>query len=135
MFKIRPNILFAIADDASHMGTDENFFLCTPAFDRIVKEGALFENAFASNPKCSPSRANILTGMHSWQLEDACIHSSDFSYKFRVFPELLEETDNLFDFVYVISHRFCIFYDTQKRAEEKHLLTSEEKSVPTAEPK
>lgn len=92
MFKIRPNILFAIADDASHMGTDENFFLCTPAFDRIVKEGALFENAFASNPKCSPSRANILTGMHSWQLEDACIHSSDFSYKFRVFPELLEET-------------------------------------------
>jgi len=40
--------------------------------------------------------------------------------------ELLEETDNLFDFVYVISHRFCIFYDTQKNTEEKHLLTSEE---------
>ena len=40
--------------------------------------------------------------------------------------ELLEETDNLFDFVYVISHRFCIFYDTQKNVEEKHLLTSEE---------
>ena len=40
--------------------------------------------------------------------------------------ELLEETDNLFDFVYVISHRFCIFYDTQKNAEEKHLLTNEE---------
>ena len=40
--------------------------------------------------------------------------------------EFLEETDNLFDFVYVISHRFCIFYDTQKNTEEKHLLTSEE---------
>ncbi len=40
--------------------------------------------------------------------------------------ELLEETDNLFDFVYVISHRFCILYDKQKNVEEKHLLTSEE---------
>ena len=40
--------------------------------------------------------------------------------------ELLEETNSLFDFVYVISHRFCVFYDTQKNVEEKHLLTSEE---------
>lgn len=40
--------------------------------------------------------------------------------------ELLEETDNLFDFVYVISHRFCIHYDTQENVEEKYSLTREE---------
>ena len=34
---MRPNILFAIADDASHMGTDAEGFICTPAFDRIVE--------------------------------------------------------------------------------------------------
>ena len=88
---MRPNVLIAVADDASHMGAYGHAFVSTPAFDRIAREGVLFENAFTSNPKCAPSRANILTGMHSWQLEEACVHQSDFPYKFRVYPEILEE--------------------------------------------
>lgn len=40
--------------------------------------------------------------------------------------EIFEKNDNFFDFVYVISHRFCIYYDTQSNVSEKHLLTSEE---------
>lgn len=87
----RPNILFAIADDASHMSAYGHKFLSTPYFDRVAREGILFTHAFTPNPKCAPSRACILTGMHTWQLEDAGNHFGVFPAKFRVFPDLLEE--------------------------------------------
>jgi len=86
----RPNILFAIADDASHFSAYGHRFVNTPGFDRVAREGVLFENAFTVNPKCAPSRACILTGMHTWQLEEACNHFGVFPSKFQVFPDLLE---------------------------------------------
>ena len=89
----RPNILFAIADDASHMSAYGHSFVNTPNFDWIAKTGALFNNAFTTNPKCAPSRASILTGMHTWQLEEACGHLvCTFSNKFSVYTELLEDS-------------------------------------------
>src|SRR5690554_5807780 len=86
----RPNILFAIADDASHMSAYGHTFVHTPNFDRIAQEGVLFMNAFTTNPKCAPSRASILTGMHTWQLEEAGNHHGIFPSKFNVFPDILE---------------------------------------------
>ncbi len=60
----RPNILFCIADDwswpdASIAGAN---VIKTPTFDRVAREGVLFENAFVSAPSCTPSRGAILTG-------------------------------------------------------------------------
>lgn len=40
--------------------------------------------------------------------------------------ELFDESANLFDFVYVISHRFCLYYDTQAKITEKCSLTQDE---------
>ncbi len=40
--------------------------------------------------------------------------------------EVFKDTNNSFDFVYVISHRFCIYYDVQENVSEKHSLTSNE---------
>ncbi len=77
----RPNILFAIADDASHFSAYGFKFVNTPNFDRVARDGVLFNNAFTSNPKCAPSRASILTGMHTWQLGQACNH-----FEFAMFP-------------------------------------------------
>ena len=47
-----PNILFVLADDQSwlHTGIAGNKIIKTPAFDRIAKEGVLFENAFSACP-------------------------------------------------------------------------------------
>ncbi len=87
----RPNILFAIADDASHMSAYGHKFVNTPNFDKVAREGILFLNAFTTNPKCSPSRASILTGRHTWNLEEACCHYGIFSSKFKVYPDILEE--------------------------------------------
>ena len=67
----RPNILFIIADDISRtsMGAYGCEYIKTPNFDRIASEGVLFTNAYVCNPKCAPSRAGLLTGRYSWQLE------------------------------------------------------------------
>ncbi len=40
--------------------------------------------------------------------------------------EVLNESENLFDFVYVLSHRFCIYYVPKQKISEKRLLTDEE---------
>ncbi|WP_081817028.1 sulfatase [Polaribacter sp. Hel_I_88] len=90
----RPNILFIIADDISKnsFGVYGSKDIKTPHFDRIANEGVLFTNAYVSNPKCAPSRATILTGRYSWQLEEAANHNPTMPEKWRFYPELLEET-------------------------------------------
>ena len=89
----RPNILFAIADDWSygHAGAYGNKFVRTPAFDRVAREGVLYTRAFTPNAKCSPSRAIILTGRNSWQLEAAANHVPFFPAKFKTWVEALGE--------------------------------------------
>ncbi|MEX1241189.1 MAG: sulfatase [Cyclobacteriaceae bacterium] len=87
----RPNILFAIADDASfpHMSAYGSSWVNTPAFDRVATEGILFMRAYTPNAKCAPSRACILTGRNSWQLEEAANHSPYFPARFMTFIEAL----------------------------------------------
>jgi N-sulfoglucosamine sulfohydrolase len=89
----RPNILFIIFDDwgpGTHASIAGNTWIKTPNFDRIAREGALFNNAFTSNPKCAPCRASILTGRNSWQLREGVSHGGHFPDGFEVFPDLLE---------------------------------------------
>ncbi len=87
----RPNILFCIADDASHFGCYGHRFVRTPHTDRVAREGVRFNSMFTTNPKCAPSRASIVTGMHTWQLEEACNHWNVFpgADKFTVYTDLL----------------------------------------------
>lgn len=89
----RPNILFAIADDASypHMSAYGVDWVETPSFDRVAKEGLLFNHAYTPNAKCSPSRACILTGRNSWQLKEAANHVPHFPSEFKTYAEALAE--------------------------------------------
>jgi N-sulfoglucosamine sulfohydrolase len=89
----RPNILFAIADDwgYGHASAYGSRFVKTPAFDRVAREGVLFTRAFTPNAKCAPSRAIILTGRNSWQLEDAANHIPYFPAKFKTWAEALRD--------------------------------------------
>ena len=88
----RPNILFVIADDWGwpHAGVYGCDWVDTPNFDRVAKNGALFANAFTSNPKCSPCRASILTGRNSWQTGEAINHFGVFPDTWPAYPDLLE---------------------------------------------
>ena len=63
----RPNIVFIMSDDhAAHAvsayGSKINK---TPNIDRLAREGVRFNNCFAVNSICTPSRASILTGKYS----------------------------------------------------------------------
>ncbi|WP_297090389.1 sulfatase-like hydrolase/transferase [uncultured Draconibacterium sp.] len=89
----RPNILFAIADDASwaHFGAYGCDWVKTPGFDQVAENGILFTRAYTPNAKCAPSRSCILTGRNSWQLEEACNHSPYFPAKFKTYAEALGE--------------------------------------------
>jgi N-sulfoglucosamine sulfohydrolase len=89
----RPNILFAIADDWSsgHASAYGSRFVKTPAFDRVAREGVLFTRAFTPNAKCAPSRAILLTGRNSWQLEEGANHIPYFPAKFKSWVEALGE--------------------------------------------
>jgi len=88
----RPNILLAISDDQSwpYAGAYGCKFVNTPAFDRIAREGVLFNYAYCPAPQCSPARAALLTGRNIWQLEEAGTHGSLFPRKFKVYTDLLE---------------------------------------------
>jgi uncharacterized sulfatase len=68
----RPNILLLFADDLGRYASayadpqkpSPNDIIRTPVFDRMAREGALFESAFVSAPSCTPSRAALNTGRH-----------------------------------------------------------------------
>jgi arylsulfatase A-like enzyme len=89
----RPNILFCLADDWSwpHASIAGDKVVKTPTFDRVAREGVLFENAFVSAPSCTPSRGAILTGQWHWRLQEGANLWSTLPAKFHVYPDLLEQ--------------------------------------------
>jgi N-acetylglucosamine-6-sulfatase len=89
----RPNFLVIVVDDLrwDDLGAYGNPFVQTPNIDRIAREGARFRNAFATTPLCSPSRANILTGLYARRngITDNTDRSEQ-SHALKTFPRLLD---------------------------------------------
>ena len=67
----RPNIILILADDLGfndvslYNGGAGSGSLITPNIDQIAKDGVMFENGYAANAMCAPSRASIMTGRYS----------------------------------------------------------------------
>ena len=65
-----PNIIYILADDLGY--NDISTFgggvadgqVQTPGIDALAAEGAVFEQSYAGNATCAPSRAMILTGRY-----------------------------------------------------------------------
>ncbi len=62
-----PNIVFILADDhaTNALGCYGSPVAHTPNLDRLAAEGMRFERFACGNAICSPSRASMLTGVHS----------------------------------------------------------------------
>ncbi len=60
-----PNVVFILTDNhgAWTLGCYGNPEIKTPHIDRLAAEGTLMEQAYSSNPVCSPTRATFLTGL------------------------------------------------------------------------
>lgn len=61
-----PNIVFILVDDMGwrDLGCYGSTFYETPAIDGLAAAGALFTDAYAAAPVCSPTRASIMTGKY-----------------------------------------------------------------------
>lgn len=90
----RPNFVFILVDDLrwDELGCTGHPFSNTPNIDRIANEGARFRNAFCTTPLCSPSRANLLTGLYTYRhgiLDNT--NRSEQSHKLQTFLLMLQK--------------------------------------------
>ena len=88
----KPNIVFLFSDDhavqaISAYGSKVNK---TPNIDRLATEGAMFTRNYCANSICAPSRACILTGLHSHKngLRD---NVDRFDGSQQTFPKILQK--------------------------------------------
>jgi arylsulfatase A-like enzyme len=90
----RPNVLLAIADDWGwpHAGAYGDPVVKTSTFDRLAREGVLFNHAYVSSPSCTPSRGALLTGQWHWRLRAGANLWSIFPNDIPTYPELLAES-------------------------------------------
>ena len=90
----RPNVVFVLLDDVrwDDLGAGGHPWVQTPNFDRVAHEGALFTNAFAATPLCSPNRASILSGQyaHTHGIIDN-VDRSEQSHQLVTFPRLMHD--------------------------------------------
>ena len=96
----RPNIILILSDNqgSSLLGTYGNTEINTPNIDRLANEGIRFNNAFAVNGVCSPTRATLLTGLIPSQTGIHVALPSDINVpgwsgieEFRSLPQTLAE--------------------------------------------
>ncbi len=62
-----PNIILILADDLGYgeLGSYGQEKIRTPNIDRLAEEGMRFTQHYSGSPVCAPSRAVLLTGLHT----------------------------------------------------------------------
>ena len=63
----RPNVIFILADDLAEgdLGCYGQKLIQTPRLDRLAAEGTRFTQAYSGTSVCAPSRASLMTGLHT----------------------------------------------------------------------
>ncbi len=62
----KPNIVFILTDQqrSDTLGVSGNSFAQTPNLDSLAEGATRYENAYCTQPICTPSRASLLTGLY-----------------------------------------------------------------------
>lgn len=63
----KPNIIFVLSDDLAQgdLGCYGQKLIQTPNLDRMAIEGTRYTQAYCGTSVCAPSRASLMTGLHS----------------------------------------------------------------------
>jgi arylsulfatase A-like enzyme len=67
----KPNVIFILADDLGYgdLSCYGQSKFSTPNIDNLASEGLLFSQFYAGSTVCAPSRASLLTGLHTGHTE------------------------------------------------------------------
>jgi arylsulfatase A-like enzyme len=84
MPKDPPNILLIVTDQqqAGGMSCAGNPDVNTPVLDNLAEQGVRFDNAYCTNPLCSPSRASMFTGRMPHEI-GTMVNGREINPKFR----------------------------------------------------
>src|SRR5678815_59734 len=63
----KPNIVFILSDDLAmgDLGCYGQKLIKTPHLDRMAREGTRYTQAYCGTSVCAPSRASLITGLHT----------------------------------------------------------------------
>ena len=90
----KPNLLFIWTDEqrADTMATYGNARIHAPNLNKLARESVVFENAYVSQPVCTPSRSTVLTGL--WPHTSGCTTNNiPLKKTTPCFPELINDPD------------------------------------------
>ena len=88
----RPNVVMIMCDDHAYqcISAYADTVIKTENIDRIAKEGARLDACCCTNSICSPSRANILSGLYSHKNGVMCLEDN-FDNRQKTFAHVFHE--------------------------------------------
>jgi len=90
----KPNLLFIWTDEqrADTMAVYGNTKIHTPNLNKLARESIVFQNAYVTQPVCTPNRSAVMTGL--WPHTSGCIKNNiPLPSDIPCLPELLNDPD------------------------------------------
>ena len=90
----KPNLLFIWTDEqrADTMAAYGNRAIHAPNLNKLARESVVFENAYATQPVCTPNRSAVMTGL--WPHASGCIKNNiPLPADIPCLPEILDDPD------------------------------------------
>ncbi len=92
--KDKPNLLFIWTDQqrADTMAVYGNQKIDVPNLNKLAEQSIVFENAYVTQPVCTPSRSSVMTGLYPHS--NGCIDNNiPLPASIRCLPELIADSD------------------------------------------
>jgi arylsulfatase A-like enzyme len=90
----KPNLLFIWTDEqrADTMAAYGNHRIHTPNLNKLAGQSIVFENAYVTQPVCTPNRSAVMTGL--WPHQSGCVKNNiPLPSDIPCLPELLDDID------------------------------------------
>lgn len=90
----KPNLLFIWTDEqrADTIDVYGNRRIQSPNLSKLASESVVFQNAYVSQPVCTPSRSSVMTGL--WPHQNGCRQNNiALSYDVPALPKLVADND------------------------------------------
>ena len=90
----KPNLLFIWTDEqrADTMRVYGNHKIHAPNLNKLAEQSVVFQNAYVSQPVCTPSRSTVMTGL--WPHQNSCVANNiPLPDEVKCLPEIINDPD------------------------------------------